>query len=190
MGPGCTPRVVVRAVAPAPPTPAPRARATVAIAVPTPTPTAIVGDALPTVDPVLWGPHVWRFLHIAAQHCIPSVRRLGIWQEMLGVLATGLPCPECREHYTAWLAANPLYVDDSTGLPGPIQAWILALHNQVSQRKGAPEWTPEQCAEAYRIADPIARNDALVDALTSALNAGVATTVFVTGQRLMMRGIE
>ena len=200
VGPGCAPRAVVRAIplaaaaaAPAPAAPLVRARAAPRVFVTPVVPVAaapVTGDDLPTVDPVLWGPHVWRFLHIAAQHCIPSVSRKGIWDQMLGVLTTGLPCPECREHYTAWLAANPLLADESTGLPGPVQEWILALHNQVNQRRGMAEWTAEQCAAVYRIPDPVTRNDEMVAALTAARDAGVASTVYTTGTRLMMRGIE
>lgn len=198
VGPGCA-RAVVRAipldVTPTPaPMPAIRARAAPRVFVtpvlPVAAPPPVTGDDLPIVDPVLWGPHLWRFLHIAAQHCIPSVSRKSIWDQMLGVLTTGLPCPECREHYTAWLTANPLLADESTGLPGPVQEWILAIHNQVNQRKGVAEWTPEQCVAAYRIADPIERNNAMMAALTAARDAGVATTVYTTGTRLMMRGVE
>lgn len=149
-------------------------------------------EELPTVDTEIWGPHMWRFLHIASQGAIAAISRKGAWDGLLAAMATGLPCPDCREHYGSWVATYPLgYVFPDTAMPGKLysitQSWVLALHNAVNVRKGVPEWTAEQVAatEAYRGGRPAAR-----EALAAAAAAGVAPWVIQAGEIVISRAMQ
>jgi hypothetical protein len=148
-------------------------------------------EELPTVDTEIWGPHMWRFLHIASQGTIAAVSRAWAWERLLTEMATGLPCPDCRAHYGAWLAAHPLnYPFRGTTTPQNLftqaQDWVLALHNAVNVRRGVAEWTPEEVAatEAYRGGRPAARA-----ALAAAAAAGVAPWVITAGEIVISRAM-
>lgn len=163
---------------------------------PTPQPTPLAGqtpteEELPTVDTEIWGPHMWRFLHIASQGAIAAISRKGAWDGLLAAMATGLPCPDCRAHYGTWLTTYPLgYVFPDTVMPTKLysitQSWVLALHNAVNVRRELPEWTAEQVAatEAYRGGRAAAR-----EALAAAAAAGVAPWVIQAGEVVIVRAM-
>ncbi len=136
---------LVRVTIPVPATP-------VAV-VPVPVPVAAVepvdagpdltDSGLETVDPAIWGPPLWRFLHSAAA---PASASSGAdatrWASVLEAMKTGLPCQECTDHYRTWFAAHPI-------ADGSVSAWLLTLHNDVNRRRGVPEWSAEQLSAAY-----------------------------------------
>lgn len=90
------------------------------------------------IDPVIWGPPLWRILHSLAEVAETNTA----WPTLLNALRTGLPCPDCSSHYNAWIDSHA--VGTGTG----IKAWLLALHNDVNRRKGVAEWTPEMVTAA------------------------------------------
>lgn len=150
---------------------------------------AIATEAdLPTVDTEIWGPHMWRFLHIAAEGCTPGHSRAGVWQTLLDAMRTGLPCPDCRAHYNAWLNAYPLHVTLRTGLSRPVRAWILELHNAVNLRRGVPVWTADQVTATF---GPVGsgRKEAAREALAAAAAAGVGAGVIAAGEAVIERGM-
>jgi hypothetical protein len=98
---------------------------------------------LPIVDPALWGPHVWRFLHAAA--ALPATRARGRdqWRAVLEALRTALPCPECTGHYQAWYRAHPFRVMmGGSAVQRAAARYLLDLHNDVNRRRGLPVWSP------------------------------------------------
>jgi hypothetical protein len=160
--PTVAPRVVPTVAPRAVPTVAPRAVPTVAPrAVPTVVPT-VVTRVVPTsvrpagarpaarhvpsvrriirqqyvieptiIDPVIWGPPLWRLLHTLAE-----LRHTDTdWPHLLTTLRSCLPCPDCTNHYNAWINGHPTN--------GDMKAWVLALHNDVNRRKGVTQWTPD-----------------------------------------------
>jgi hypothetical protein len=131
---------------------------------PVPMPTRSVRSVRPaaattlaTVDPAIWGPPLWRLLHTLAEYTTTTAA----WPPLLAALKTDLPCPDCRNHFTAWLRQHPytlapprqrqryIIVNRRRVLAPPPQApepqaytrtWVLDLHNSVNRRtrKGAP----------------------------------------------------
>ena len=106
----------------------------------------LTDSGLETVDPAIWGPHLWRFLHGAAAAAAAgagSVTAGSVWSSVLEAMKTGLPCQECTDHYRTWFATHPV--------DGSVSLWLLALHNDVNRRRQIPEWTAEQLLAAYPV---------------------------------------
>lgn len=157
-----------------------------AAVVPAPAP---VPAELPIVDPVLWGPHLWRFLHIAAENTVPRVSRRRYWEALLTAMRTGLPCPECTDHYVAWHTSHPFVVDRREGLTGGVRTWVRDLHNAVNVRRVLPEWTPEAITATYGGAVGGGKAGARA-ALDAAAAAGVGSGVIAAGRALLDRAVR
>jgi hypothetical protein len=140
---------------------------------------------LPIVDPVIWGPHLWRFLHIAAEGTVTRANRRRFWDALLGAMRTGLPCPECTEHYTAWLAGHPFVVDRRVGLTVAARDWVRGLHNAVNVRRGVPEWSAAEVTAAYAGGGRAGARAAL----EAAAAAGVGPGVIAAGRVLIDRAM-
>jgi len=115
-----------------------------AVAVPAPAPVDdgpdLTDSGLETVDPAIWGPPLWRFLHSAAARAGNGTGD-HVWTTVLEAMKTGLPCQECTDHYRTWFATHPV--------DGSVSTWLLALHNDVNRRRQIPEWSAEQLTAAY-----------------------------------------
>lgn len=95
-----------------------------------------------------WGPILWKILHGLANHYGQLTSPMYIkdqeitWPRLLEQTAKILPCKDCREHYTKYLATRP-----STTLQGmtPTEAgpWIkhffFDLHNDINRWSQKPE---------------------------------------------------
>lgn len=148
----------------------------VRVTIPVPTPAVVAPVAAPadagpdltdsgleTVDPAIWGPPLWRFLHGAAAGADASA--VTKWTAVLEAMKTGLPCQECTDHYRAWFASHPV--------DGSISAWLAALHNDVNRRRGFPEWSAEQLLAAYPVVAAAAAAVGLPDGLGPGLVAAL-----------------
>jgi len=143
--------------------PVPRARSSVAkhaSAV-----TITVDPVIPTVDTSIWGPSLWKALHIASVFS----QNLPMWRELTDALVNDLPCPDCRAHFSGWLRAHSLKSSVPTGgsrlmpvkrmmmrfqkpqtiSPPDIFRWILDLHNNVNSRTGRAAWSEQQVRDSY-----------------------------------------
>jgi hypothetical protein len=132
--------------------PVPSAPAVVVVAPVAPAPVDdgpdLTDSGLETVDPAIWGPPLWKFLHSAAASSGADATR---WTTALEAMKTGLPCQECTDHYRTWFATHPV--------DGSVSAWLLALHNDVNRRRSVAagpglqvtEWSAEQLATAYPV---------------------------------------
>jgi hypothetical protein len=58
-----------------------------------------------------------------------------MWPRLVEELKMALPCPDCTEHYTAWVNAQPVTATTD------MSAWFLTLHNDVNRRTGGKGWT-------------------------------------------------
>ena len=98
----------------------------------------------------IWGPPLWFLLHSSAERFgCPLSKRLPdeekrVWTGLLRSLQYTLPCPLCKKHYTAYVAAHPLvFTRDG------IRAWLHRLHSDVNQRTNKPTMALEDLAETY-----------------------------------------
>lgn len=159
------------------------------VAAPTVALVPVVYEEPVTVDPAIWGPPMWRFLHTAAETSAGASSRKPDWDALLNAMTTGLPCPECREHYSAWLAAHPLVIPSRfVDLRIVTKAWVLGLHNAVNVRRGVPEWTAAQVTAM--VGGAAGGKAAAREALRVAGEAGVAAWVIAAGENLIERAVE
>ena len=103
---------------------------------PAPTP------ALATLDTSEWGPQLWKALHVAANSSTAG-SNLQWWGTLLNELQRGIPCPDCRTHYSAWYKSHPLRPASLIPIRKPVSVgqWINDLHNDVNRRTGKPTWS-------------------------------------------------
>jgi hypothetical protein len=133
-----------------------------------------VDVGLPIVDPAIWGPHVWRFLHVAA--ALPAARSRGRdqWRAVLEALRVSLPCPECTGHYQAWHRAHPFRVMmGGMAVRRAAAAWVLDLHNDVNRRREVPTWSRAQVEASVAGAGVAEARAALEAALAAGVGAGL-----------------
>ncbi len=141
-----------------------------------------VDVGLPIVDPVIWGPHLWRFLHVAAA-LPPRSRGRDKWRAVLEALRVSLPCPECTGHYLAWHRAHPFRVMlGGTAVRRAAMRWVLDLHNDVNRRRGVAEWSAAQMeASVAGVTVADART-----ALEAAIAAGVGPGLRLAAEGLLI----
>ena len=152
---------------------------------------AAAAAALPTVDTSIWGPPLWKALHVAAEFSDGPQ-----WNGILSAMITGLPCPDCSAHYSVWYKQQfpppppprSMYrripfnrrrqppAPTPVILPIPIQTRILALHNEVNTRLGKPVWTVADVSAQYG-GDKQTQKDAAIAALQT-LNGVIGTQLY------------
>lgn len=141
---------------------------------PKPTEPEPIDVGLPIVDPAIWGPHVWRFLHVAA--ALPHSRSRGKaeWRALLEALRLSLPCPECTGHYQAWHRAHPFRAMlGGRAVQRAATRWVLDLHNDVNRRRGVAQWTAAQVAAAVAGAGVAEARASLDAAIAAGVGAGL-----------------
>jgi hypothetical protein len=192
VGPDCPKGLIAPAPAPAPraapgsiPLSYRRRQGTpvvVAAAAAAPVAPAPVDVGLPIVDPAIWGPHIWRFLHIAA--ALPPSRHRGreSWRAVLEALRVALPCPECTGHYQAWHREHPFRtMMGGSATRRTAMRWVLELHNDVNRRRGVAAWTAAQ-VDASVAGTTAADARAALDA---AIAAGVGVGLRAAAERVL-----
>ena len=125
--------------------------------------TITVDPVIPTVDTSVWGPSLWKALHIASVFS----QNLPLWRELTDALVNDLPCPDCRAHFHGWLRAHSLQSPAPAGgsrlmpvkrlmmrfqkpsSPPDIFRWVLDLHNNVNTRTGRAVWAEQQVRDSY-----------------------------------------
>lgn len=116
---------------------------------PTYTQTTTTSVPLDVIDTAIWGPSMWRVLHV-----LSLLAPAAAWEGVPTALDGALPCPECRTHYHEWVAAQPI---DTSIATGP-RDWVAALHNAVNDRLSRPSWTMDEVLAAY---GPLTKADAV-----------------------------
>ena len=117
----------------------------------TPTPVPVPVPELATLDTSVWGPQLWKALHVAANSSTAG-SNLQWWGTLLNELQRGIPCPDCRAHYSAWYRSHPLTNRPISIIPirkiASVGQWINDLHNDVNRRTGKPIWSFGDSARA------------------------------------------
>jgi len=87
--------------------------------------------------PGVWGPPIWRFFHILAENIHEEQYNRLIPQLFTLIRRTCvyLPCPECSEHATKFLAKiSPSDISNKTDFKN----MLYLFHNMVNKKKGKP----------------------------------------------------
>jgi hypothetical protein len=128
---------------------------------------SVAVDALESVDTSIWGPPLWKLLHIAAEFTGTSIH-VPLWRTVISAMKEGIPCDECRAHFIARERAYPLRIHSGGGHPfrslrigggggggvgihTSVVRWVLALHNFVNAETKSPSgvWNEEDCRRVY-----------------------------------------
>ena len=88
------------------------------------------------MNPKLWGPHAWFFLHAVAESYPekPKVSEQNNIVLFFDSLQFALPCPKCGEHYRKMLEEYP--VREHVSSKKSLVAWLVNIHNRVNTRLG------------------------------------------------------
>jgi len=100
-------------------------------------------------DPKLWGPALWKFLHLMAASYpeTPDIQYKASSRQFFYSLRHLLPCETCRSHYTQLLSIKQPQTDSARDM----QEWVLWLHNEVNARvnPSAHPWTMDNVYKVY-----------------------------------------
>jgi len=82
-----------------------------------------------------WGPIAWEYLHLRAIRWGGASTReqAGKERQVLQLIFSSLPCPQCRNHANDYLRDNPPDLRSSNSY----QVWMYTFHNAVSERLNA-----------------------------------------------------
>ena len=123
----------------------------------------------------IWGPALWAILHYSAERIGLPLKKLQgeesrIWLNLLTSLRYSLPCPQCKRHYSEYIAARP-----PTAFSQPaIREWLYQLHCDVNARLGKDNITIEQLSEIYSKPFQFTKYSRIVaEHMTYALRIGV-----------------
>ena len=134
---------------------------------------------------VMWGPAAWHTLHTWA-HASPITLNDTQKDEMetlLRLFASHLPCPRCRDHFSAYLDAH--MDDEALSTRVGLVRMLHEAHNSVNVRTGKRAWT---LAEHYKaFARPCASKGVDVSAIVAACAVLGVGAVFVYRKKYCMR---
>jgi hypothetical protein len=89
------------------------------------------------MNPKIWGPHAWIFLHsITFNYPInPSNTEKKQYYNFFISLKNILPCDKCRLHYIQNLNKYPLTNNILSSKENLIK-WLIKIHNEVNKKNG------------------------------------------------------
>ena len=79
------------------------------------------------MDPVVWGPGAWDFLHNLVSAADESTR--GSYDNLMLLLPDVLPCATCREHAGRYVREHPPHSAPS------LESWLWDFERRVGERK-------------------------------------------------------
>lgn len=91
------------------------------------------------MNPDVWGPHAWTFLHAVA-HAYPddpTETDKEHYTNLFLSLRYTLPCPTCQEHFRTVIQKYPIRLDSRRDL----EEWVVDIHNEVNRNLGQDEYT-------------------------------------------------
>lgn len=101
------------------------------------------------IPPEVWGPFFWHTIHITALGYPqdPSYAHKKAAKEFFQSLSLLIPCPLCRDHYTAHLEKYPItpHLDRRSDL----FRWTILLHNEVNKTLNKNTFVEAQVLKYY-----------------------------------------
>ncbi len=144
-----------------------------------------------------WGPVMWRALHTLAEKSggvsdkVNQLEELNIWPRLIKVMAQGLPCDECRGHYSEWLSANPFIMPTNyTEVREYIRKWLFNLHNHVNKQNNKPIFEYEQLGETYTIVPIKLTLDMLQGIVNRSIKSGAVKLLSWSSTLKYMRSLQ
>ena len=101
------------------------------------------------MDPNVWGPHAWQFLHsiTLAYPDNPTDNDKQSHSQFFDSLKNILPCDKCKYHYAQTLETNPIenHLEDKESL----FRWLVDVHNRVNVENSKKEYSYDEVTEIY-----------------------------------------
>lgn len=118
------------------------------------------------MSPNRWGPPIWTFFHTLAEKIneeqFPLV--FPALFEFIKRICRILPCPDCSQHATIFLAkVNP----EGVKCKNDFRNIMCIFHNVVNRRKDKPIFNPDALSSLYGNIGPIAAYNGFVSAFNT-----------------------
>lgn len=100
------------------------------------------------MNPKIWGPHAWVFLHTITLNYPdnPTPEQKKQYQRFFQSLADVIPCDKCKYNYIKKIKNNPVNVNNRTELV----KWLLTIHNDVNKSNGKEELSMSDFIKKYK----------------------------------------
>lgn len=89
------------------------------------------------MDPTIWGPHAWTFMHCVtlSYPMEPTPEDKEYMRNFFGSLPGILPCYKCRMNFKTHISKIPL-TDEVLSSKEKLVKWLIDIHNVVNQMNG------------------------------------------------------
>jgi len=101
----------------------------------------------------VWGPLLWKVLHIMAEEypVEPSPLQQEQGYNFFHSLGFMLPCEMCRNHYQEYMNQHDSQLSVALKSRNTLAEFVIDFHNQVNKRLDKPQWTNiEQTRQKYQ----------------------------------------
>jgi len=100
------------------------------------------------MNPKIWGPHAWIFLHTITLNFPdnPTLEQKKHYKDFFESLINIIPCDKCRYNYMLKIKKHPVNVENRNKLV----EWLLFIHNEVNKSNGKKEITMPELIKTYR----------------------------------------
>lgn len=105
----------------------------------------------PTSHPDVWGPQLWKYIHIATAHFpdYPTEQETRDMMTWICTLPVTIPCETCKIHFKAYIDKNRDNLHYICGTRRNLFNFFVDIHNKVNSRKGKPEMSYEEAFNLY-----------------------------------------
>ena len=102
------------------------------------------------MNPEIWGPGAWIFLHTITLNYPnnPDIDVIDYHKNFFILLKNIIPCEKCKKHYSQYLIDNP--IDDVLNNKQDFVIWLNKLHNVINVRNNKPEMNIKNMIKLYK----------------------------------------
>jgi hypothetical protein len=103
------------------------------------------------MDPKIWGPSAWDFIHTVAlgYPSSPTLTDKNNYRDFYTNIGNILPCPVCQRHYNEFLSGRLLDIDEALESTESLFNWTVDAHNNVNENNRKPIWTYAKAVAKY-----------------------------------------
>lgn len=112
------------------------------------------------MDPKIWGPGLWKYLHSAAASASSQQKRKD-FVEMIKALAKTLPCEKCKAHFLQNL--QTFKITDYMTSNESLFMWTYNMHDAVNVSQGKTGSQRPSFEEVYKMYFDVASDSEAVD---------------------------
>ncbi len=91
------------------------------------------------IDPTIWGPHLWKFMHYYTLSYPedPTEEDKDNLYNFFNTIQTVLPCEKCRYNFKSHLEKTPLTEEIMSNNVNVVR-WLFDIHNEVNKSTNKP----------------------------------------------------